>query len=302
MMSPDRILLLAGLAMLLGVVVPSSASEPAPAKSSPSSDEEQHMQLMAAEHAGDSPTASPAATTPPAQPVTGEAVVYGQAGGKPIHGFLARPQSAKGPLPGILVIHEWWGLNDNIRDMARRLAGEGYVALAVDLYGGATASTPDQAMQLMQATGKDPAAAKANLRQAYDYLATREHAPRIGVIGWCFGGGWSLQTALMLPDKIAATVIYYGHLTTDRAELAKLQMPILGFFGAEDKSIPVASVHGFESTLKSLGKSVEVHVYDGAGHAFANPSGTSYRPEAASDAWTRTVAFLAKNLKPGAAA
>jgi carboxymethylenebutenolidase len=300
MMSPDRIFLLLGMAMLLGVGVPSSASEPA--SSQPSSDEEQHMQRMAAEHAGDRPLASPAATTPPAQPVTGEAVVYGQAGGKPIHGFLARPKGAKGPLPGIVVIHEWWGLNDNVRDMARRLAGEGYAALAVDLYGGVTAATPDQAMQLMQATGKDPAAAKANLRQAYDYLSTREHAPRIGVIGWCFGGGWSLNTALMLPDKIAATVIYYGHLTTDRAELAKLQMPVIGFFGGEDKSIPVASVHEFESTLKSLGKPVEVHVYEGAGHAFANPSGTGYRPQAASDAWTRTVAFLAKSLKPGAAA
>lgn len=299
MMNPDRIFLLLGMAMLLGVGVPSKASEPS---SSPSSDEEQHMHRMAAEHAGDRPLASPAATTPPAQPVTGQAVAYGQAGGKPITGFLARPKNARRPLPAIVVIHEWWGLNDNIRDMARRLAGEGYTALAVDLYGGATASTPDQAMQLMQAVGKDPAAAKANLRQAYDYLVAREHAPKVGVIGWCFGGGWSLQTALMLPDKIGATVIYYGHLTTDRAELAKLQMPILGFFGAQDQSIPVASVREFEATLKSLGKPVETHVYEGAGHAFANPSGTSYRPQAASDAWQRTVAFLAKNLKPGAAA
>lgn len=299
-MSIDRIFLLLGMAMLLGVGVPSSASEPASSK--PSADEEQHMHRMAAEHAGDRPLASPAATTPPAQPVSGQAVAYGQAGGKPITGFLARPKSAKGPLPGIIVIHEWWGLNDNIRDMARRLAGEGYVALAVDLYGGATASTPDQATQLMQAVLKNPEPAKTNLQAAYDYLTAHEHAPKVGVIGWCFGGGWSLQTALMLPAKIGATVIYYGHLTNDRAELAKLQMPILGFFGAQDQSIPVTSVHEFESTLKSLGKPVEVHVYDGAGHAFANPSGTNYRPQAASDAWQRTVAFLAKSLKPGAAA
>ena len=302
MMSPDRILLLAGMAMLLGVGVPSSASEPASSQGSPTSDEEQHMHRMAAEHQGDRPLASPAATTPPAQPVTGQAVAYGQAGGKPITGFLARPASAKGPLPAILVIHEWWGLNDNIRDMARRLAGEGYVALAVDLYGGATAATPDQAMKLMQGVMKDPAPAKANLRQAYDYLTAHEHAPRVGVIGWCFGGGWSLETALMLPDKIGATVIYYGHLTTDRAALARLQMPLIGFFGAQDQSIPVASVREFEAAMKSLGKPIEVHVYDGAGHAFANPSGTNYRPKAASDAWTRTVAFLAKSLKPGAAA
>jgi carboxymethylenebutenolidase len=301
MMSPDRIFLLLGAVMLLGVGVPSSASEP-PSPSSPSSDSEQHMHRMAAEHWGDRPTASPAATTPPAQPVTGQAVVYGQVGGKPITGFLARPQNAKGPLPGILVIQEWWGLNDNIRDMARRLAGEGYEALAVDLYGGATAASPDQAMQLMQAVMKDPEPAKANLHQAYDYLKAHEHAPKVGVIGWCFGGGWALETALMLPDKIAAAVIYYGHLTTDRTALAKLQMPILGFFGAKDQSIPVASVREFESTLKSLGKPVEIHIYEDAGHAFANPSGNNYRPQAASDAWQRTVAFLAKNLKAGAAA
>jgi carboxymethylenebutenolidase len=302
MMSPDRVFLLLGAVMLLGVGVPSSASEQPPSPSSPSSDAEQHMHRMAAEHRGDHPTASPAATTPPAQPVTGQAVVYGQAGGKPVTGFLARPQHAKGPLPGILVIHEWWGLNDNIRDMARRLAGEGYEALAVDLYGGATAASPDQAMQLMQAVMKNPEPAKANLRQAYDYLAAHEHAPKVAVIGWCFGGGWALETALMLPDKIAATVIYYGHLTTDRAALAKLQMPILGFFGAKDQSIPVASVREFEATLKSLGKPVEIHIYEDAGHAFANPSGTNYRPQAASDAWQRTVAFLTKNLKLGAAA
>ncbi len=304
MMSPDRILLWLGVAMLLGVRLPSSPSSSpgVPAAAPPDSAEEIHLHAMAAEHRGDRPDATPAATTPPAQPVAAEPVSYGQAGGQPIHGFLARPQSAKGPLPALIVIHEWWGLNDNIRDVTRRLAGEGYTALAVDLYGGAAATTPDQATKLMQTAMKDPAAAKANLRQAYDYLTAHEHATRVGVIGWCFGGGWSLSTALMLPDKIGATVIYYGHLTNDRTQLATLQMPVIGFFGGKDQSIPVASVREFEATLKSLGKPVEIHVYDDAGHAFANPSGTGYRPQAASDAWTRTVAFLAKALKPGAAA
>ncbi len=301
MMSPDRIFLWIGMAMLLGARLP--ASPPSPP--SLSADEETHLRNMAAEHRGDRPDATPAATTAPAQPVTAAPVAYGQAGqaaGKPISGFLARPQAAKGPLPALIVIHEWWGLNDNIRDVTRRLAGEGYTALAVDLYGGASATSPDQATRLMQGVMKDPAAARMNLRQAYDYLATHEHAPKVGVIGWCFGGGWSLNTALLLPDKIAATVIYYGHPTTDRAQLATLGMPIIGFFGAKDQSIPVASVREFESTLKSLGKPVEIHVYDDAGHAFANPSGTNYRPQAAADAWTRTVAFLAHALKPGAAA
>jgi carboxymethylenebutenolidase len=255
------------------------------------------MDKMAAEHQGDHPTATPAATTAPKIPVTGENVVYGEVGGKKLNGFLARPKGVSGPLPGIIVIHEWWGLNDNIRDMARRLAGEGYAALAVDLYGGAKADTPDQATALMQAAMKDMAAGQDNLHQAYNYLATAQHAPRIGVIGWCFGGGWSLATALLLPDKIAATVIYYGHLETDRAKLATLKMPILGFFGGQDGSIPVATIRQFESTLKELGKSVEIHIYENAKHAFANASGGNYNAEAASDSWKRTVEFLARNLK-----
>ncbi len=255
------------------------------------------LKRMAAEHKGDHPTPTAAARTAPSAPVTGENVVYGEAGGQKLHGFFAKPQGATGPLPGIIVIHEWWGLNDNIRDMARRLAGEGYAALAVDLYGGVKADTPEQATQLMQATLKNSATGEENLRQAYRYLTAEQHAPRVGVIGWCFGGGWSLATALLLPDKIGATVIYYGRLETDPAKLKTLGMPILGFFGGQDQSIPAATIQRFESTLKGLGKSVETHVYPNAKHAFANASGGNYQPEAANDAWKRTVEFLARNLK-----
>ncbi len=148
----------------------------------------------------------------------------------------------------------------------------------------------------------DPQRALENLRKARAHLSDRLAATgglgdRIGVIGWCFGGGWSLRAALDMPDSIDATVVYYGHLVTDPAELGKLRAPLIGFFGAEDGSIPIDQVRTFQSTLQKLGKRVEIHVYDGAGHAFANPSGTNYRPEAAEDAWTRTVAFLHRNLQ-----
>jgi carboxymethylenebutenolidase len=262
-------------------------------------DEKTDMDKMAQEHKHDKPVASAAATTPPAQEVTGHDVVYATVAGKPVKGYLARPKNAKGPLPGIIVIQEWWGLNDNIRQMAKRLAGEGYTALAVDLYGGQVAETPDKAMELMKGVLANTTPGSENVRQAYDYLETKEKAPKIGVIGWCFGGGWSLQTAMLLPDKIDATVIYYGHLETDKAKLGKLQMPVLGFFGGKDQSIPVATVREFEKALKDLGKSVEVHVYDDASHAFANPSGGAYNEAAAKDSWQRTVAFFAKNLKTG---
>src|SRR4051812_7079183 len=251
---------------------------------------------MAQEHQHDKPVPTPAATQEPSHPVSAEEVTYAQVGGKPVHGYLARPQAAKGNLPALVVVHEWWGLNDNIRAMTRRLAGEGYQALAVDLYGGAVADTPDGATKLMNGVMANMAPAAGNLKQAVAYLKGKG-ATRIGVIGWGFGGGWSLQTALLAPDDIKATVIYYGPLETAPAKLAMLKSRVIGFFGAADNSIPAASVHAFEEALKKQGKSVEVHIYEGAGHAFANASGGNYKPEAAKDAWQRTTAFLAKHLK-----
>jgi len=261
-----------------------------------------YAERMAREHAGETPVPAFAAEADESAgqvDVTAEPVQYATVGGAPVRGYLAMPEGAgarpDAGLPGLIVIHEWWGLNDNVETMARLFAHHGYVALAVDLYGGESAETAERARQLM--SGVDEAKAKDNLRQAYDYLVNERHVSRVGVIGWCFGGGWSLQTALLLPDRIDATVIYYGRLVDDRDALASLQMPILGFFGAEDQGIPVAGVRKFESTLKELGKDVEIHVYDGAGHAFANPSGERYQPQAAKDAWQRTLAFFDQHLK-----
>jgi carboxymethylenebutenolidase len=258
--------------------------------------EEEDLKRMAQEHQHDKPTATPAATAEPAQPVTAEEVSYGEVGGKPVRGYLARPKNAKGKLPGLIVIHEWWGLNDNIRSMTRRLAGEGYQALAVDLYGGTVADNPDAAMKQVNAVMQNRGAAEENLRRAAAYLEGKG-AGKLGVIGWCFGGGWSLATAQMMPDKIDATVIYYGRIETDKAKLAPLKSPVLGIFGAKDQGIPVESVKAFEAALKELGKPAEIHVYEGADHAFANASGGNYNAEAAADAWKRTTAFLKKHLQ-----
>jgi carboxymethylenebutenolidase len=146
-------------------------------------DEKADMRRMAQEHQHDKPTPSPAAMQEPAQPVTGAEVTYGKAGGKPLHGYVARPKSAQGALPSVIVIHEWWGLNDNIRAMTRRLAGEGYQALAVDLYGGAVASTPDEAMKIMNASLQNTAAGEENIRRAAAFLESKD-AGKLGVIGW----------------------------------------------------------------------------------------------------------------------
>jgi carboxymethylenebutenolidase len=133
------------------------------------------------------------------------------------------------------------------------------------------------------------------LKQAFAYL--EGDGQKVGTIGWCFGGGWSLGAAMALPDDVDATVIYYGRLVTEEEALAPLSMPILGFFGSEDQGIPIDSVNAFEAALNALGKDAAIHVYEGADHAFANPSGNAYQAEPAQDAWGKTLAFFDAHLK-----
>jgi carboxymethylenebutenolidase len=236
---------------------------------------------------------SPASSTP----VAGETVTYGSLEGKPLEGYLARPTESQQPLPALIVIHEWWGLNDNIKAMTRKLAAEGYTALAVDLYEGQVAGEPEKARELVTAALQSPERLQANLREAYHYLE-RQPSPKIGVIGWCFGGTWSLNTALLFPEQLAAAVIYYGgQLETNPARLKSLQVPILGIFGELDQRPSVEAVRQFEAALQSLGKAVEIYIYPNADHAFANPSGERYNPQAAAAAWKQTQQFLARYLK-----
>lgn len=255
-----------------------------------------YIERMEVEHATDTPVASPAAQVHPEGEVVSQDVTYAGIEGVDVVGYLAKPASGE-PTAGILVIHEWWGLNDNIRSMARQLAGEGYVALAVDLYEGEVAETREDAGRLARGSRDNPGRGQQNLQQAWQFLKQEQGVDKIGVIGWCFGGGWSLQTALMLGDGIDAAVIYYGRVVTDREALEALASPVLGIFGAEDGGIPVATVREFQTTLDLLGKAASIHIYEGADHAFANPSGTRYNEEAAKDAWSKTLTFLGQLLR-----
>jgi carboxymethylenebutenolidase len=279
--------------LLLVVFLAGCSAQP---QASLSASDREMLDRTAEAHAHDVPVATPAATTPPAVEVMGKTISYGKVGGVPVAGYLVRPKKAQGRLPGLIVIHEWWGLNDNVRDEAARLAAEGYVVLAVDLYAGKLATQPPEAMKLSQQLTANPGPAEETLRAAYAWLDSVEKAPRIGTIGWCLGGRWSLRTALLLPDQVDATVIYYGTVKADEAELARLQMPILGLFASKDRIVPVPTVMAFEATMKRLGKDVDIHMYEGADHAFANPSGTAYEPRAAEDAWRRTTTFLGEHL------
>lgn len=258
-----------------------------------------YAERMAQQHRADSPTASPAARAEAAAPIKSQTVQYATVNGRAVNGYLAYPASAEGGLPAVLVFHEWWGLNDNIKALADQLAGQGYVALAADLYSGRVAKQPEAARSLMEEALKDRDAMGQNLRQAHAYLKEQIKATRVGTIGWCFGGAVSLRAALIVPDQVDATVIYYGHVGGDAEALKPLKAPVLGLFGSADAGIPLDSVRQFEQTLKDLGKTVTIHVYEGADHAFANPSGGNYKADAAADAWARSLAFLAEHLKGG---
>jgi carboxymethylenebutenolidase len=223
-------------------------------------------------------------------------LAYGETGSSNLIGYLAMPADAIEPLPGVIVIHEWWGLNDNVKAMTRRLAAEGFVALAVDLYSGVTATTSAEAEEMMIEVMASPDAAVANMRQAYEYLDKYAFAPSVASIGWCLGGTWSLRTALALPDALDAMVMFYGEVVTDPEQLQQLDLPILGLFAELDESIPAREVALSQRRLAELGKQSDIVVYPGVGHAFANPSGGTYDQASAEDAWRRTIEFLRINL------
>lgn len=227
--------------------------------------------------------------------VEGKSVSY-KSGDETVNGLLYAP-SGKGPFPGLILIHEYWGLNDWVKEQASKLADQGYVVLAIDLYRGKVADTPDVAHELMR--GLPPDRAVRDLKAAYEFLAAQPNVKkdRIGSIGWCMGGGYALDVAIAEPD-LAATVINYGHLATDPGEMKKIQAPILGLFGGQDRGITPDDVKKFQQAMEQLGKKIEVKIYADAGHAFENPNNKQgYRPDDTADAWQRTVVFLEANLK-----
>jgi len=224
-----------------------------------------------------------------------QAVRFGK--GDEASGFLATPEG-KGPFPAVVVIQEWWGMNDWVKDQARALAKGGYVALAVDLYRGKATDKQEEAHQLMM--GLPEERALADLKAGVDFLAARKDVKTdaIGSIGWCMGGKYSFRLAVDEP-RLAAVVGYYGMPPQDEAAIAKIKAPVLGNFGAEDKGPSPDQARAFEAAMKKAGKPIDIKIYEGAGHAFANVNNPwkGYREEAAQDAWSRTVAFFDANLK-----
>jgi carboxymethylenebutenolidase len=218
-------------------------------------------------------------------------------------GYLVFPvgqgnQSSK--LPAVIMIHENKGLNDHIKNMANLLARQGYVVLAVDLFKGEVSVDPNDTRRMVQSVRNNPEHAISNLQTAVKYVSSLPNvdSSKVASIGWCFGGGQSLQLALNSRDHpLAATILYYGTpLVTDKGNLSKIKWPVLGIFGDQDRGIPVEKVNQFKAALEEDGITNEIHIYPGVGHAFANPSGANYAPKETQDAWQKTLSFLKAHL------
>jgi carboxymethylenebutenolidase len=223
----------------------------------------------------------------------GSMITLLQPGGVSAQAYVARPK--QGVRGAILVIHEWWGLNDWVKAQADAFANQGYLALAVDLYGGKVATTREEAVKLVQ--GFDPSHGAAVETAGVQWLRQAAPGKKLATIGWCFGGGQSLLASLNNAPDVSATVIYYGMPVTDVARLKTLRGPVLGIWGKKDGSITPDKVAAFDKALTEAGVKHSFHSFD-ANHAFANPSGGAYNPPAAEEANALTKKFLADTLRP----
>lgn len=214
-----------------------------------------------------------------------------RSGPEKVSGFLALA-CGSGRQPAVIAIHEWWGLNDWVKEKATNLAANGYIVLAVDLYRGEVTTNPAEARRLKRGLREDRAI--RDLKAAFAYLARRPDVDpaRISSLGWSMGGRLALQLAIHEP-RLAACVVNYGSLPTESADVQKIKARVLGSFGSLDRGIPADKVRAFEKSMRAAKKTVVIKLYDGAGHSFENPANKSgYRPEAAADAWLRTLTFL----------
>lgn len=229
------------------------------------------------------------------RPVDAETLPYADVNEKLVYGYFAFPSDMVEPLPAMLLVHDWWGLDDDIRTAANRLAAAGYIVLAVDLYAGETETEAAAAREKTIAVVESAADVEENIRQALDFVEVAG-APSVGIVGWGFGGGFALNAALAFPERIDATVIFYGQVPGSTDRLATLDAPVLGLYGAEDRTVSPESVQAFAAATNRLGKPAQIESYAGIGHGFADPKRRHYDAGAAARAWQRMLDFLTTYL------
>ena len=222
--------------------------------------------------------------------MSGETVEFDQ-NGVQVSGYLARPEQS--PRAGMIVIQEWWGLNDDIKEIANRYAADGYLALAPDMYHGQVAEEPDEARKLAMTLERDQAAREIDTAVAW--MKTTQGVAKVGCVGFCMGGGLTLASALRPSSGIDAAHVYYGGGMPESSELARIHVPVMGSYGAEDQGIPASQVQRLRDTLAESGVPQDIKLYEGAGRSFFN-RGHSYHAEAAADSWERSKDWFAKHL------
>jgi len=221
-----------------------------------------------------------------------EKLAYAEVDRQLVKGHFAFPEDMVEPLPAIVLIHEWWGLNDAMQSLADRLAAEGFIVLAVDLFNGETASHAADARNLMLQVVQNPRFAEQNILQACDWLRVTTGAPSIATVGYGFGGGWSLHAAMTMPGKLNAAVMYYGQVSNNEQVLSEMQVPLLGFFGSDDTAVPAESVGAFEALLEKLGKTYDIEIFADAKGGFADPDSRNFNAELAASSWDQMLKFL----------
>ena len=222
--------------------------------------------------------------------MAGSLIDFEQDGVK-VAGYLAEPSGT--PIGGLIVIQEWWGLNDDIKGIADRYAGEGFLAFAPDMYHGTLATEPDEARKLAMSMERDLAAREIDA--AIAWLKANKGVSKVGVTGFCMGGGLTLATAIRPSSNADAVHVYYGGGMPGAEQISTIKVPVMGSYGAEDRGIPPEQVNMLRETLTSAGIENDVKIYDGAGHGFFN-SGPSHHEPASQDSWGRSLGWFKRHL------
>ncbi|MFK8052308.1 MAG: dienelactone hydrolase family protein [Woeseiaceae bacterium] len=251
----------------------------------------------------ESTTSGTASEEPPlpanAEPLLVEAQLmsYSETDDGLIRGYFAYPQSMVEPLPAILLIHDWWGLDQVVKDTADRLASDGYMVLAVDLFDGKVATSTPEAAALSRDLIEQTDAADSNIKDAHRFLTAVAGAPDVASMGWSMGGYWAVKTTRLLPGQVGAAVNFYGQIDDDPELIQQIDAPLLGLFGANDRSVETARIRDYSAVAKEAGLDMTLHVYPEVSSGFANPEDARYNVDVAEDAWQRTMVFLNLHLR-----